>query len=69
MDTWLIHESSILEKKKFISSKTKIRVGGGERGKKKKKKFISFQSVLKIRLRWFIHTSLSLYRINEVYLD
>lgn len=57
-------------KKKFISSKTKIRVGGGrERGEKKEKKKFIFQSVLKIRLRWFIHTSLSLYRINEVYLD
>lgn len=47
MDTWLIHESSILEKKKFISSKTKIRVGGGERGKKKEKKIYFFPKCLK----------------------
>lgn len=45
MDTWLIHESSILEKKN-ISSKTKIRMGGRERGKKKKKK-IYFPKCLK----------------------
>lgn len=63
-DTW---EFDTGKKKHFFEDKNK-NGGEGEGGKKRKKKFI-FQSVLKIRLRWFIHTSLSLYRINEVYLD
>lgn len=42
------------KKEKNGSSKAKIR-GAGKKKKGEKKKFVSFQSVLKIRLRWFTH--------------